>query len=85
MQNRDLQHRLVDAALPIDEANGKISQKVGEQGRLTACRAWMRILLPAFGSYSAETARSWRKLLWHADCAGWCAAVPAACWCRQYR
>eukprot|EP00891_Asterochloris_glomerata_P000424 jgi/Astpho2/424/Aster-03473 len=28
VQNRDLQHRLVDAALPIDEANGKTSQKV---------------------------------------------------------
>ena len=30
VQNRDLQHRLVDAALPIYEANGKSGQQVGK-------------------------------------------------------
>ena len=30
VQNRDLQHRLVDAALPTDEANGKCGQQVGK-------------------------------------------------------
>ena len=30
VQNRDLQHRLVNAALPIYEANGKSGQEVGK-------------------------------------------------------
>ena len=69
MQNCDLQHRLVDAALPIDEANGKSGQKVGKQGCLRACSTAIRTIMHTFGSYPVETAESWRKILWHAGCA----------------
>ena len=87
MQNRDLQHRLVDAALPIDEASGRSGQQV--RRRLldsvqhleedAPARAWQ-----LFSGDCRELAQSCSGMQAVRRGLDWCAAVPAACLCLQH-